>query len=239
MTREKLKIIEVKPIQEFGKGGKKLIFRANDGQHDLKYITFRSSLFEHIKVDANLEVDLEVTTREYEGETYTDRKVMEIYLDGKPVGGEAKGGGRQWGRSAEELASIERQVAVKEVGECFRMGKLGDDHPLVAIYLKCLTGWLGVEYKVEKEKTKPPGESASKEAKAEWTSPINEEWLRTSLKTLQKKGKKPYYDPAIISYLDTITKPTAPSKSITEAVSRLSSSQAEDFTKTIETALLS
>jgi len=43
--------------------------------------------------------------------------------------------------------SIERQVAIKEIGECWRTGKLSDDNPLVYGYLTWLLTTLNIQTK--------------------------------------------------------------------------------------------
>jgi len=133
--RIKLKIIEVGEPKSIGeKGAKKLTFKANDGTRDATYFTFRISLFDAIKAGATLEVEAEITEREYEGNTYIDRKVNEIYIDGQAISTKAKQGRGQWGKSIEERTEIAAQVAAKEVGLCWREGKLEDNHPLVVAY---------------------------------------------------------------------------------------------------------
>ncbi len=108
---------EVKKIGD--KGAEKFSFKAKgaDGK-ELWYFSFRASLFEALRANTNIEVDLETTTREVDGNTYTDRKVTQIYVDGKPVAEDKQGsfgGGRPWqpqGKSPEERRSIERQKSL-------------------------------------------------------------------------------------------------------------------------------
>ena len=130
MSREQLKIIEVKDVKPVGsKGAELLAFKAQgkDGKA-LWYRTFRRSLFDSIKVGATIEADVEVKTEEREGATYTNRQVSQVYIDGQPMA--VKGqyqGFRANGRSPEEIASIESQVAAKIMSELVLGGKVAID----------------------------------------------------------------------------------------------------------------
>ncbi len=113
-----LKVTEVSEPKEFGnKGSKKLVFKAKNPEgKELSYLTYRTTLFESIKVGAEIDAEVEIKTREYEGNTYTDRQVSQIFVDGQPLGGQKK----QWqGRTdnPEQRQSIEMQTAAKIGGE--------------------------------------------------------------------------------------------------------------------------
>lgn len=146
----KLTILQVKDVQKVGeKQREKLSFQARDAEgKELWYFTFRTTLFDAIRngKDKEIEVDVEVKSREYDGTTYWDRNVSQVYdAEGKPIAPvESKGqGSRQWyGKSPEEIATIEAQVAAKIEGEkeiaaaeiverSWIAGKLTDDSPLV------------------------------------------------------------------------------------------------------------
>ena len=112
--RRKLTVLEVKPPQKVGdKGAEKVEFRAKweDKDSGLKYLTFRKPLFDAIKPGAVLDAEVEIKDREFDGNIYTDRNVVQLYQEGRPLGGPTAG--RQFGRSPEERSSIERQVALK------------------------------------------------------------------------------------------------------------------------------
>jgi len=114
--RMKLEILEVKERQPIGdRGAVKLEFKAKVDDKELKFFTFSTRLFEAIEASKGqiLEADIVTSTREgtgnFEGTTFTDRKVTQIYKDGQPV---AVGGGRQYGKSAEEIELSRRSYAL-------------------------------------------------------------------------------------------------------------------------------
>ena len=130
MTREALTIIEIKDVKEVGtKGAQVLAFKARgkDGK-ELWYSTFRRSLFDAIKPGRSIAADVEVKTQEREGATFTNRQVNQVYVGEQPVA--VKGqfqGYRNSGKSPEEIASIEQQVAVKALTELMVAGKIPID----------------------------------------------------------------------------------------------------------------
>ena len=94
--RKNLTITQVEEIKKVGdKQIPKLSFRAREGNNELAaiYFTFKPSLFELIKEGQTISADIEIEQR---GE-YTNRKVVQIYLDGQPVS--SKGTGRSYGKS--------------------------------------------------------------------------------------------------------------------------------------------
>jgi len=96
--RKNLTIIQVKEIQKVGdKQLPKLSFTAKDGDKELSYFTFRPTLFDLIKEGQTISADVET---EVKGE-YTNRKVVQIYVDGQPVA--VKRGEGYRGKSPEEL----------------------------------------------------------------------------------------------------------------------------------------
>lgn len=110
--RMKLKVTEVGEVKSVGdKGAKKLPFKATNAENkEYWYFSFRTSVFDTIKKDAELDAEVEVTTREYNDNTYVDRKVTQIYVDGQPVGGQKQGGWR--GKSPEELDLSRKSYAL-------------------------------------------------------------------------------------------------------------------------------
>lgn len=111
--RMKLEIIEVKERQPIGdRGAVKLGFKAKVEDKELWFFTFSTRLFEAIESGKGqiIEVDIVVSEREYDGNTYTDRKVTQIYKDGQPIA--VSPGGRQYGKSPEELQLSRRSFAL-------------------------------------------------------------------------------------------------------------------------------
>jgi len=103
--RKTLTITQVEEVKKVGdKQIPKLSFKAKDGDKELSYFTFKSSLFELIKVGQTINAEVETSTREWEGNEYTDRRVVQVYVDGQPVN--VKGGYR--GKSPEELEQTAR-----------------------------------------------------------------------------------------------------------------------------------
>lgn len=164
IERVKLTITEAKePVAVGDKGALKKAFTAKREGTDkaVSYFTFSKSLFEKVLAGASIDADVETSTREYDGNTYTDRKVSQIYEGGQPVAqhgtGAGSGGQRAWGKSPETLAlehknemeieilthgSIEKQVAVKELGEGLRSGLFKPDSAEMGIYREAIWGML-------------------------------------------------------------------------------------------------
>jgi len=97
--RKNLTITQVNEIQKVGdKQVPKLSFRAREGDSELAaiYFTFKTSLFELIKEGQTINADIETEIR---GD-YTNRKVVQIYIDGQPVSSK---GTQYRGKSPEEL----------------------------------------------------------------------------------------------------------------------------------------
>ena len=108
--RKTLTIKEVKEIERVGSNQiPKLSFKAKDGDKEYWYQTFRSSLFEVIKVGQTISADVEIKTREWDGQEYTDRRITQIYIDGQPVGGKKS---QYRGKSPEELELSARAYAL-------------------------------------------------------------------------------------------------------------------------------
>lgn len=136
MPRKTITIAEVGEIRTFGDNGKALPIRGEDG---VKYECYRSQLFEHLTVGAT--VECEVEEKPSKDGRFINHNIQGVFKDGQPVGGQRQGGGRSYGKSPDERASIERQTAVKEVGLALRMGM-----PVMpecyAAYWRIVAGWL-------------------------------------------------------------------------------------------------
>lgn len=131
--RTTLEVTEVKERQPVGeKGAVKLEFKAKVDDKELKFFTFSSRLFEAIEAKGIIEADVITTTREgtgdYEGTTFTDRKVTQIYKDGQPISQKAFS---RYQESPERIASIEAQKRADIIAQLWMAGKLKDDDPLV------------------------------------------------------------------------------------------------------------
>ena len=187
MTREQLKIIEVKDIQKVGEKGAELLkFKAQgpDGK-ELWFQTFRKSLFDAIKAGVSIDADIEVKTEERNGTEYTNRQVSQIYRGGQPVA--VKGqfqGYRNSGKSPEEIASIEQQVAVKALTELMVAGKIPIDSDEGALMLAWCRVRLAPKQKLaaSSKQTEPK----TKPAKVKLTPEIRKVWgrIRDSVKAL-------------------------------------------------------
>lgn len=139
----KLTIIKVEDKVTFngtdGKPIEKLPFtaKAPDG-HEYFYVTFKHQLFEHITEGAVIEADVEINYNN----SFTNRKVTQIYENGQPIGGKKPfGGGGYRGSTPEDRMSIEKQVAAKIGAELMAAGIIPIDSEL---------GKLTVQFCVEK-----------------------------------------------------------------------------------------
>lgn len=123
VERIKLTVTEVGEPKEVGdRKIPKLTFKAKNSEgQELTYFTFFRALFPHIISGAEIEAQIETTTRQHETGTYIDRKVVQLYVGGEPVINAGKGqqGGGWRGKSDAELEiehhknrSIEAQTAL-------------------------------------------------------------------------------------------------------------------------------
>ena len=152
MARIKLAVTQVKEVQKIGdKGAEKLAFKAIDSEHkELFYFTFAKSLFLAIKdnVGKEIEADVETTNREVNGNTYTDRKVTQIYVRGEAVatkGQPPKQGFQVYRDSPEARASIESQVAFKGVIDLLVAHIITRDDPFAKAGIAWALGKFGVK----------------------------------------------------------------------------------------------
>ena len=136
--RKTLTVTELKPVEKVGqKQIPKLSFRAKDGETEHWYQTFRSSLFDAIKEGETITADVEISTREYQGQEYTDRKVTQIYRDGQPVGG------KQFrGKSPEELELSAKSYVLSYAKDLAVADKIavGDILPQADIFYSWIKG---------------------------------------------------------------------------------------------------
>ena len=171
--RKNLTITQVKEIQKVGdKQIPKLSFMAKDGDKELSYFTFKTSFFELIKEGQTINADVETSTREYDGNTYTDRRIVQIYVDGQPVIG--KGGGLYRGKSPEELELSAKSYALSyakdlAVAQVIPLDKITDQ---ADTFYKWLKG----------NGNKPVLNKKEDEAWAEVASPAKEEVTPTGKK---------------------------------------------------------
>lgn len=249
--RIKLSVIEVKDPQEIGdKGAKKLVFKARNPEgKELQYFTFNQKLFPHIMKDTELDADVDTSNREYNGETYTDRKIVQVYVGNEPVTGKPGGGWK--GKSPEELEneryrnrSIEAQTCLKEavvyIGEAdaskeqvvevarYFLSFLDEAHgsqPAAAATTQDIS-------KPESEKRKA-GKQPDPEKKT--TGYIDLGWLQEQLKVLQSNKLVNWTNVAVIKKLNAVT--GQDHKKVSDAAMALSKEQAEQFTKEVNDML--
>jgi len=132
--RQKLTIQSVQEPKSFGtKGGQKVEFVCDTK----KWVTFRKALFPYILV-GEIDADTEIKEREVDGNTYVDRIVSQVYIDGKGVASQAQQTYRGDGDSPEKRASIEAQQAAEYTKDLWIAGKFLDDSPEV----KALRTWV-------------------------------------------------------------------------------------------------
>lgn len=96
------------PLQEFYAGGK-------------KYSVFSKTLFPYIKLNSEIDAEVEVTTTESQGNTYTNLKVTDIFVNGQSVKGQ---GGGYRGKSPEELELSRRSYALSYAKDLAVAGKI-------------------------------------------------------------------------------------------------------------------
>ena len=123
----KLKVTEVKEVKKIGQADALPFLAAGPNGKRLSYVAWSKSIFEHIKKDAELDVEVDVKVSEkkdqFTGENYVSRNIIQLYVDGKPVIVQKQGPGRSWGKSAEELRSNEAMAAVQAITSLECAGK--------------------------------------------------------------------------------------------------------------------
>lgn len=185
--RKNLTITQVNEIQKVGnKQIPKLSFRARENDNELAgmYFTFKSSLFELIKEGQTITADVETSTREWEGNTYTDRKITQVYVDGQPVSGKSQ----YRGKSPEELEQQARLMILAYAKDL----AVADKIPLNDITKTAdwFYTWLTVNDKVASPAMTPHSESS--ELQHESSTPTGKKIQNiTELKSLLMKHKIP------------------------------------------------
>jgi hypothetical protein len=136
--RKNLTITQVEEIKKVGdKQIPKLSFKAKDGDKELTYFTFKSSLFEQIKEGQTINADIET---EQKGE-YTNRKIVQVYVDGQSVSSKKQG---YYGKSPEELDLSARAYALSYAKDL----AVGDKIKVVDIIIRAdiFYDWLKVSF---------------------------------------------------------------------------------------------
>ena len=116
---ETIKVVS-QPIQSmYGAGKDKPMLKFKDDK-GIEFAVFKPELFDLIKAGETIQAEVQV--KESTNPNYPDNhNIINIFQDGKPaIQKENKGGGRPG--FTKDTASIEQQVAIKEVGEDLRVG---------------------------------------------------------------------------------------------------------------------
>lgn len=116
MEKTKVKILEIGKSREYKPGKFIYSFKGRDGNNDVYFQTFSKTIADSLKPELEVEIEYEKSTRAVGENTYTDRIVNQMWIDGKPVR-EDKKQFTSRGKSPEEILSIEQQVAVKLINE--------------------------------------------------------------------------------------------------------------------------
>lgn len=260
--RKKLTIVKVfEPRQVQGQKGpfEVLEFTATgEGTTESgKYSVSSKAMIEQIKVAAMIDCDVVVKASDKldpDGNPYQNRKVTQIYIDGEPVKQPFSKVGYQ---RFDNTPSIEAQTAIKEIGECWRAGKLNDKEHLVALYFGWLRDKLGdvqpppnpvgavpIPDTAGKppEIVKPQNTPSPKVQPPPPSRPTSKTMVRVlpaalkdNIEQLAKTVKGYERDPLII-YLDSLSNQPG-SKSITEAYFKLSENEQGQFIGQVEDEL--
>jgi len=170
--RKNLTITEVNEIQKVGdKQIPKLSFKArgNEAEEAISYFTFKSSLFDYIKIGQTITADIETEQR---GE-YTNRRIVQVYKDGQGV--VSKGQGRSYGKSPEELEQQARLMILAYSKDLVVADKISLEGMLKEA--DRMYTWLKMTDKIV-----APPIVESKEAKT--SALIDMDWLKESLEEL-------------------------------------------------------
>jgi len=178
--RKNLTITQVSEIQKVGdKQIPKLSFKAKDGDNELSYFTFKSSLFDSIKEGQTINADVETEQR---GE-YTNRRIVQIYVDGQPL--VSKGAGRSYGKSPEELEQQARLMILAYSKDLAVAGLIPlNDIPKTADWFYT---WLKVSDKVASPAMTKPAVTLTQKEDADWDQLGQESQARTDTSPTGKK----------------------------------------------------
>lgn len=225
--RKKLAISQVKEIEKVGQRQiPKLKFRAADGEgKESWYETFKSTLFDLIKPGQTIEADVDTSTHEYDGQQYTDRRVVQMYVNGQPVSGKMGSQGGYRGKSPEELELSARAYALAYAKDLAMSGMM----PLSEITHKAdeFYAWLkqalAKPAEIKPAPAKQPVTKGSKPAKVS----IDMAWLKDSLDEL-KWNPTTYLKEQYANVKGT---------TITELVASMTEDQQKEFTSEVQKRL--
>ena len=157
-----LSVLEVKePIAVGEKGAKKLGFRGRDKEgKEAWYFSFRNSIFDYIKLGTDIDVEVETSERKYQGNTYVDRKVTQLFVNGQPMGGQQASGQRGRYDSPEQRTSIEAQTAFKGVVELMVAGIIKPEYLLAKAAINWAADRFGIKYLPEAKAATKKAEKA-------------------------------------------------------------------------------
>lgn len=115
-----LTVATVGQVVELSGGSKVTEFTCSDGK---KYKTFSDSIRPYLKQGAALNVDVETTTKPgRDGQDFTNRNIVQLYVDGKPVAQQKKG---PWpGGGGAPADTPERRLADEMIAACHDITKL-------------------------------------------------------------------------------------------------------------------
>jgi len=146
--RNKLLVVTVMEPKAVGdKGAIKYSAKVKTADKEFILQTFSKTFGEYFKSGETLDAEYSVTSRENTNDPehpWIDRKVTQIFVDGKAVGGDKTG--RQWRASEdspEKRASIEAQSAVQAIIQLRVSDKLTDTSPVYLAALHWCTIKLG------------------------------------------------------------------------------------------------
>ena len=156
-------IFEPKPVGE--KGAIKYSCKVKAGDKEFILQTFAKRFGDYFKPGDTIDAEYSVTTRENPNDPehpWIDRKVSQIYVDGKAVEGDkSRGGWRPAEDSPEKRASIEAQSAVQAIVQLRVADKLKDDSPVYITALNWCTGKLSAKPVIASEAKQSPSKGES------------------------------------------------------------------------------
>ena len=162
IERWQIKVLDVKERQPIGTSGAiKLAFQGETKEHTYWFFTFSKRLTPIIESSVGKVIDaqVEISTRETESATYIDRKVTELFVDGKSVQDTQKQGGWR-GKSPEELELSRRSYALSYAKDLAVADRIKVNE--IIGQAQKFNDWLsGVKSPAVKKTTKPKEEQAS------------------------------------------------------------------------------
>ncbi len=94
---------------------------------DIVFEAWGTIYLEVIKVGTEIDAEITHSEKEVNGNIYRHHRVSQIYVNGEPIRKGSQGNRRNWGKSAEEIESVENQTKAQIITQLWIAQKLLND----------------------------------------------------------------------------------------------------------------